>query len=619
MGNIPTLVKGQKARLNIKMATSGRFPGNDKMRRVEDIVGLSASRNALIRNLPVDRCRQLRWIVRCVAAGLGAVQIFLGRNTFGPDPRSYLEIAHAILRHDWAMVTNAYWGPLYCWLLAGVVGIAKPTLREEIPLAHALAFPIYLAGIAAFELFWSSLLELRQITMQRAGLNGPAIPPIQLWVLGYSLFIWLTVGCLVVLITPDLCVTTIALLASGILLRMEITPNPGWGLYAGFGICLGLGYFAKAILFPMGLVFLSIMILSSRVYSRRQAGCLALAALSFVLIATPEIAALSRAKHRFTFSDSAKLNLAWFNYGLPYRNWQGEPAGSGTPAHPTRKIYEHPAVYEFNGPLRASYPPWFDPSYWNEGLSPKFRPGRVARHVTHEIIELGVNLMQPKAWLAGMLLIFLGADVRKTLRGIAVYWPLLVISLAAYSLYSLTLIQSRFLPPWTILLWGSLLAGVRLRKSPGMFYRWLPGLVCLALIGAMMHMEYGEARSHFRGDATPEYATAEALQQMGLQPGENVGAIGFDNDAHWAYLAKLNVVAEIDTDETCLFWSEAPAVQNEVLKKFAQSGARVVVANSGGGVESTSGADVSELARCARPGGGWREIPGSPNQAFFLK
>ena len=199
----------------------------------------------------------------------------------------------------------------------------------------------------------------------------PLAPP-QMWILGYSLFIWSTIGDLVLLINPDLLVTASALLAAGLLLRMEVAGGARKALYVWFGVCLGFGYLAKAILFPMAFVFLAMMIAISKSSLRRNSRWLALAMLIFVAIASPEIVLLSHAKGRITFSDTAKLNLAWFNYQLPYRNWQGQPPGTGTPVHPTRKLFDHPAVYEFNGPLRSSYPPWFDPSYWNEGLSPKF-------------------------------------------------------------------------------------------------------------------------------------------------------------------------------------------------------------------------------------------------------
>jgi len=80
-----------------------------------------------------------------LAVALALAQIVVGRNTFGPDPRSYLELARAILRHDWAMVINAYWSALYPWLLAAALGVVKPSLRWEFPVAQRLVFP-YVSG-----------------------------------------------------------------------------------------------------------------------------------------------------------------------------------------------------------------------------------------------------------------------------------------------------------------------------------------------------------------------------------------------------------------------------------------------------------------------------------------
>lgn len=320
-------------------------------------------------NATESRCKGVRWLFRGVAIALGLAQVVAARNTVGPDARSYLELARAILRHDWTMTINAYWSALYPWLLAGITGFVKPSLRWEYPVAHALAFPLWLACIAAFEFFWAGLLQIRKLALERGGRTGTALSSRQMWALGYSLWIWLVVGDIIAEINPDLCLATSVLLSAGLLIRIAMVPGARRSLYIWFGIALGIGYLVKAILFPMALVFLGLMVVTvgaRPVENRRKDFGLAL--LFFVLIVAPQITRLSVSKGRFTFSDTGKLVFAWCNYDFPLRNWQGEPAGSGRPAHPTRKLYARPAVYEFNGPLRASYPPWFDPSYWNEGL-----------------------------------------------------------------------------------------------------------------------------------------------------------------------------------------------------------------------------------------------------------
>lgn len=559
----------------------------------------------------------IRWLFRCLAVALGLAQIVAARNTVGPDARSYLEIARAILRHDWSMAVNAYWSPLYSWLLAACLGMVKPTLRWEFPAAHALAFPVLLGCMAAFEFFWAAILRLRERTTCTLGLTSPPIPSTQMWVLGYSLFIWMTVGDLITAINPDLCMTTMILLAAGLLIRIQIAADARRSLYLWFGVCLGVGYMVKAVLFPVAFIFLGMMMAVSARPVRKN--YFALAAAIFMLIASVQITLLSRSKGRLTFSDTGKLAYAWYNYDLPVQNWQGEPPGSGVPVHPTRKIYDQPAIYEFNGPLRSSYPPWYDPSYWNEGLSPAFRFAIVAKHALSGAYEVGMILLQPTAWALGIMLIILGSEFNETFKGIGAGWYLLFTSAIVFAMHCLTLVQSRYLAPWEILLWGAILAGVRLRRRTARWYWGVTAVVSLALVGAIAHLIYGESVHGFHNDASAEYVTAEGLQRMGLQPGTKVGAIGFDNDAYWAYLARFDIVAEIDTDETCLFWSESAAIQMKILEKFDQAGASIVVANTGGGVRTTSRAVPLDLAGCSRPSSGWRKIDGSPNYAYFLK
>src|SRR5258706_583189 len=82
--------------------------------------------------------RRYKVMLRSVALVLGAAQVVLDRNGFGPDAQSYSEIARAYLRHDWAMTINAHWGPLYSWLIALTLQLGKPSLRWEFPLLHLL-------------------------------------------------------------------------------------------------------------------------------------------------------------------------------------------------------------------------------------------------------------------------------------------------------------------------------------------------------------------------------------------------------------------------------------------------------------------------------------------------
>ena len=562
-------------------------------------------------------CRRVRWLFRCLAIGLAVVETYVARNTISPDGRSYLDLARAYLRHDWAMTINAYWSPLYAWLLALTLGLTKPPLRWEYPAAHAMNAVIFLGCLAAFEFFWTGMLHRSEYSF--AGGESRPLTPRTLWILGYSLFIWMTIGAMISVVNPDLCVAAIVWFIAGIVIRIRAAQDDAWRWRIGFGLALGVGYLAKAVMFPAGFIFLLASVTDWRRWrSWMRAGVVLLV---FLGVAAPQIILLSKAKGRLTFSDTGKLAYAWYDYDLPGNNWQGDEPGSGKPQHPTRKVHDAPAVFEFNGPIRGSYPPWQDPSYWNDGMRPRFDVGKVARHTEQRLGSLLAMLLQPKSWFIGIVLILLGANFRATANGLVSYWYLILPGAALLGMYTLTFIAYRYLPPWLMLIWAALLFAARLRSqnADSVLYRRLTELIATALIAAIAYGTYGQFRYGCEGDATPEYATAEGLRKLGFPPGTEVGAIGFDNDAHWAYLAGYSVVAEIESNEECAFWAASPSVRSDVLRAFAGAGAGAIVANAGGSVKSTSGASAATLKNCARPDDGWRQLEGSPKLVYIEK
>src|SRR5260370_4933780 len=237
---------------------------------------------------------RLKAFFQITAIALGSAETIAARHSIRPDSRSYVEIARAYLRHDWAMAVNAYWSPLYSWVAAIVLGVTHQSWRWEYPTIHAMNFMIYLVAIAAFEFFWNG------IQRSEAG-----VPNLILWAFGYSLFVWLAIGYLSIA-GPDLCVTTMVYLIAGLLVRIK--SNAETKHFIWVGVALAFGYFAKAVLFPMAFVFL-VSLLLARVPPKKIAWSAAI----FLAISAPQILLVSRAKHHLTFSESAPLTLAWSN------------------------------------------------------------------------------------------------------------------------------------------------------------------------------------------------------------------------------------------------------------------------------------------------------------------
>jgi hypothetical protein len=562
-----------------------------------------------------DPCARIKYVFRGIGLLLGSIEGYVSRNAINPDGRSYLDLAQAYLHHDWATTINAYWSPLYAWLLALTLGVTRPSLRSEFPVVHALNVALFFVSLAAFEFFWSGLMEVRKSTDDVHKTGG--MPETVLWSLGYPFFIWLSVGSLVSMINPDLVVMTLVLLIAGLLIRIHGTGDSVWHLHFLLGLLLGIGYLAKAVMFPAGFLFVAA---TSRNQPKTRWLQPIVVALVFLVVCSPQIIVLSRAKGRLTFADTGRLAYAWYTYHLPVRNWQGSPT-SGTPVHPTRKLYEHPTVFEFNGPIQGSYPPWQDPSYWNEGMRPVFNSLQMARHVRQDLTEILGTILQPRYWICGMLLILFGAAPRESLRTIGRQWVLIVPALLVMAMYAVTFVTFRYFPPWVLLLWSAFLAGVRLRGHLGnsWMYRVLAIILAGLLLAATAHGTYGQAR-HGRGDdATPEYETVEGLAKVGLRSGTKVAAIGFDNDAHWAYLGGFNVIAEIGSDDACAFWSAPLAERDKVLSEFARTGANAVIANGGSGVRNTMGTSLELLQRCTRDAQGWTPIPGTRNLVYMIR
>jgi hypothetical protein len=326
-----------------------------------------------------------------VSMGIMAAAFGVWRRFITVDGLAYLDMADAYLDGGWSAGTNGYWGALYPLLLAGAFALDRPALENELVVVKAVHAGMYLMALAAFIFFWREVDRVRRggevdpgtrsdvdsssaVPSPRVeGDPSGVLPSWAFWGTGYVLFLWCTLRLIRIwTMSPDILVMAAALLAGGFLLRMRVQPR-GWWPAVGLGVALGFGYLAKAAMFPLAFVFLagSIGFLG---LSRAGLSRVAVASLVFAILAAPYLVTLSVQKERFTFGDSGHLNYARYVNGVPDIHWQGEVTGNGEPVHPTRQIAEVPAAFEFAEPVGGTYPVWYDPSYWYEGVEVRFDP-----------------------------------------------------------------------------------------------------------------------------------------------------------------------------------------------------------------------------------------------------
>lgn len=520
-----------------------------------------------------------------VSICLGAVHTWAGRYSMSPDGISYLDVGSAFVRGDWVGAFNAYWSPLYAWVLGVVIGSLKPLPRWEFPLTHAVNFAIFLVVLVAFRLFLRSLLEYIQ---RKPELNdhGENLPDWAFTLIGYATFWWCTLELTPLYeVTPDLAVSACMFFAAGLLLRSRQTP--AWGRLVLFGLVLGIGYWVKAALFPLAIVFLAVAYLWNRRSPARSR--VAVAALAFLVISAPLILALSIQKHRPTFGDSGHLNYAWSVAPRTFwRNWQGEEPGSGKPLHPTRQLLSNPRLFTFDGPVIGTYPPWLDPSYWNDGLRWHFSLRAQLEVLAASLLtEVSLLLRAQPGLLAGVLILgFLsGAAWLSRIRDL---WPLIVVPLAAFAMYAPVHVEPRFLGGFVLMAFLTLVAAARFRRMEGR----IGSVVALAVF---ITMALGTVDTGFRyltrhlavpgsgpNSVFEQVTVANQIRQMGLSDGDRVAIIGDGTDAYWARLARVRIVAEVMAANhgAQKFWQSPEQTKEIVFRTLASTGSKLVVAEN---------------------------------------
>jgi hypothetical protein len=549
----------------------------------------------------IYRPRLLPILFRLAAITLGGIHTWAAaaHHSMNPDGIAYLDMGQAYLRGDWAMAINAYWSPLYSWLLGLGMCIFDPPMRWEFPLVHLVNFLIYLIALSCFGFFWHQVIKC-----QTRGGDNATLPEWVWQALGYTLFTWSSLNLVEIWsVTPDMCVAAFVYLAAGLILRIrggEVT----WSVFALLGVVLGLGYLSKAAMFPLAIVFLAISYFS--VGSPRRAVPLVLIALvSFILVGSPFVVALSLAKDRLTFGDSGKLNYARYVNGIPDTHWNGEPPGNGAPIHPTREIFDEPAIYEFATPIGGTYAPWYDPSYWYEGVSLQFNFQDQARVLlANALFYFDLFFRQQGGLLVGVLILYL-MDPRRSfqMKDFMRRWGLVIVALMAFGMYALVYVETRYLGPFVVLIWADLLANVRLpitqtsRKlahalSVTMILFMLMNILAFNLQGVRDLTSRGNRRQLGISQAAPPSwpgEVAEKLHQLGVQPGDTVAIIGYGFDSFWARLAHVQIVAEMFEWDADAFWLGDSALQSEVLQAFARTGAKALVAEQVPNYASLSG------------------------------
>jgi hypothetical protein len=314
-------------------------------------------------------------------------------------------------------------------------------------------------------------------------------------------------------------------------------------------------------------------------------------------------------------------------------HWQGEPAGSGTPRHPSRVLHREPTVFEFGSPISGTYPPIYDHAYWFDGFVTRFDLRGHYRTLVHSV-RAYANVLRGDGLvfaLALLVLVCLTRRIRSALMRLLSFWWLVVPAAAGVAMYAIIYTELRYIAPFIVLL---LVAIVHSATFPSGDGRRVGGtVIAVILVGWFLPALYGGSWTLVRVVprlwAPPDHSAhqdlriADELRRVGVRRGDALGYVGSRYRFYWARLAGARVVAEVRQDDLVgpsgvvwawalhpserarreqlggdvdRFWKGDPTRRARALDAFRSAGARVVVSD-----RVPADVDVT----------GWLEIPGT--------
>ena len=554
------------------------------------------------------------WLLAIV---LGFVHAWADRHyLMNADAMSYIDIAEAYLRRDWYQAVNSYWSPLYSWLIALGLTIAKPSPYWKFAVVHLVNFAMYLFALGCFCFLLRGLVHRRR--NERAELLAKGLVTLPDWALiavGYSLFIWSSLFLITLqLESPDMLVAAFVYLSTGILLRIN-RQRSSWVSFVLLGIFLGLGFLAKSVMLLLTPVFLiAAMFAAGNV--RRALPRVAVVLVMFLIVAGPFVFAMSRSKGTLTTGRSGRLNYLWAINRVTNPHWQGDEPNRGQPKHTTRKIFDNPPAFEFSEPVGGTYPVWYDPTYWYEGSVSRFdfrQQVRVVVGALQSYYELFLNRGVHYGLFIGLIALFiLGGRGRLIVYDLIEQWALILPAIAGLALYAMVNVQGRYTASFIVLLWLALFMSVRLPNMPNAarFMKSitvvLAGSIVFTTVASSSREVVLTLRQVVRGEdpaAHEQWQVAEGLRELGVGPSDTVAFIGDSFRAFWAHLLGTRVVAEVRRNRVVDFWQADATVKSNLINAFARTGVKAVVAE-----KPPVGMDLS----------GWQRIRDTDYYVFLL-
>jgi hypothetical protein len=505
------------------------------------------------------------------------------RQFISSDGISYLEVAANTIEHGpHDLLTNAYWSPAYPALLAGAMKLTHPSVASELAVVHSLDWAICVATYFCFTYFLINLLRWIHLAHGPVFESGAALFGIVAF--AYSLLYVSNLDMSLWYIGPNVMIEGVVYLIAGLCIRLSL-PDSRYAHQAALGALLALGYVTKAVLFPLSLALLAIFFVWPVSRSLGRKG-IAVAAVVFLLAASPFVAILSYSKGRLTFGDAGRLTYAFYVNAVP-RYWEVRLPDSAPLRHPPRIISTDPPIVKFDDPFHATYSYWYDPSYWYDGIQSHFN---LRQQVQQLLLVLG---LAPKTMISGFTVfqlakrwipiwaglaafIVLGLRIRNAYGAMGTHLWLFLWCAGACFTFACVLTEYRYLLPFVVLGWTALFVAASVATGAGRSIG-----VNLTVAAGLLLID-GPAFAKFvietqrQPAATRNSAVAGKLAALGIRPGDEVASAGLALDVYYARLVGARFTIEMPTADPVALSRLPEAQVRQTLATLRANGAKAL-------------------------------------------
>lgn len=497
-----------------------------------------------------------RTLAICSVLLLALIHTWSVRYEIKPDGVSYVDMARAMSSGNWNTAQNSVWSPLYPALIAVLLKspVAAGLLGREWVLAHIATFLLFAVALIAFIRFWNCFED-------DGGSSLASAFGTTWFYLGLLLYA-LNFIPLLELVTPDFGVAAVVFLTCRALYEFNKRQTARSAIQ--FGFLLAIGYYTKAVLFPLGVLAIAIVFFVNLVQHRSMKAPAA-TAISFLLLSAPLLYSITRAQGHLSFGESGRLVYAWNVNGERFDEFSRIPIG--------QRFQNSPASYQVPTRVGVTYAPWYDPSILGRNIKAGIVPRRQLR-----VLYANYKVLRNLCFFdfGPLLFVFLtGSFLSRVLR-LKAAWPLLLYSFAALGLYSMVLIEARYIAPFVLAFFASLAACIPIFNTDQRFVN--AALTVALAIFVFLGLPTLVSFLDFRTAPSQSMVIASEVAQLRLQQGDKIAVVGDGISQLWPQLLHLSIAAEVPESQASEFWRLSDDQQLSLLREFRAREAKVAIA-----------------------------------------